>query len=75
MNRNGSKQEFLIGYAKVHAEKLGELLIKSGHAGVFLGRLARERQADQYVSWLYIIKGSLVRNFRSYEQLDSVVKW
>ena len=23
----------------------------------------------------YIIKGSLVRNFRSYEQLDSSVKW
>ena len=23
----------------------------------------------------YIIKGSLVRNFRSYEQLDSLVKW
>ena len=24
---------------------------------------------------LAIIKGSLVRNFRSYEQLDSLVKW
>ena len=22
-----------------------------------------------------IVKGSLVRNFRSYEQLDSLVKW
>ena len=51
-NRNGEKEELVIGYAKVLVEKLDKLLAHSGRSGVFLDRLAKERDKKQFVTWV-----------------------
>eukprot|EP00435_Cladocopium_sp_Y103_P028297 s1481_g7.t1 len=51
-NWKGDKDEFVIGYAKVPVEKINDLLAKSGRSGVFVDRLAKERDKKQFVSWV-----------------------
>eukprot|EP00434_Breviolum_minutum_P046431 symbB.v1.2.041996.t1/scaffold9000.1/size4460/1 len=51
-NWKGEKEDFVIGYAKVPVEKVDDLLVNSGRSGVFVDRLAKERDKKQCVSWV-----------------------
>lgn len=52
VNWKGAREEFLLGYAKVSSDKLEALWCHSGRSGVFLDRLAKERDGSKFVSWL-----------------------
>ena len=50
-NRDGNKEEFLVGYAKVQTSNLSTVAAKSGKNGVFCDRLAKDRSRDRWVVW------------------------
>ena len=50
-SKNGNKEEFLVGYAKVQSSKLQQILQKSGKSGVFCDRLAKDRDCNLWVAW------------------------
>ena len=50
-NRNGNKEEFMVGYAKVQKTHLSKVLDKSGQNGAFCDRLAKERSNETWVLW------------------------
>lgn len=52
VNWKGAREEFLLGYAKVSSDKLEAVWCHSGRSGVFLDRLAKERDGSKFVSWL-----------------------
>ena len=51
-NWKGDKEDFLLGYAKVPVDNVVLMLSHSGRSGVFLDRLAKERDRKQFVSWV-----------------------
>ena len=50
-NRDGNKEEHLVGYAKVQTSKLETVTAKSGRNGIFCDRLAKDRNRDCWVDW------------------------
>ena len=78
-NWKGDKEDFVIGYAKVPVEKIDEVLAKSGRSGVFVDRLAKERDKRQFVSWIQFDVGDpaayLSKALSDAKAANSAVVW